>query len=145
MRVPWSDREWRRVLVYGMGKSGWAAARFLTARGVHVVAVDDRPAADLAASSPEDPGALELWADGSLERLPTELDGMVVSPGVPLDRPLVVEARERGLPVIGEIELAFPFVEGPIAAVTGSNGKSTTTALAGHLLESSGRRAVVTT
>jgi UDP-N-acetylmuramoylalanine--D-glutamate ligase len=63
---------------------------------------------------------------------------VVLSPGVPADRPLLAEARRRGAPVIAEVELAFPFLAGPVVGITGSNGKSTTTAMTGHLLKHAG-------
>jgi UDP-N-acetylmuramoylalanine--D-glutamate ligase len=134
MNAPWtSSGRLERVLVYGLGLSGRAAARLLLARGAAVVAVDDEPveAGDLA-------GRVELLAGGGARELPAGVDLVVVSPGVPPDRPLLAEARRRGLPVIAEVELAFPFLQGPVVAITGSNGKSTTTALTGAMLRSAG-------
>jgi len=132
MNGPWGTGRLERVLVYGLGLSGRAAARLLLARGAAVLAVDDKPV---------DPGDLggriELLADGARE-LPSGVDLVVVSPGVPLGRPLLAEARRRGVPVIAEVELAFPFLNGPVVAITGSNGKSTTTALTGAMLRSAG-------
>lgn len=153
MRVPWSDKEWRRVLVYGLGVSGRAAASFLRGRGVAVLAVDDRDPAQLELSGwAQDPGIQEpgiqdqgveiSWA-AELNQLPRDIDGVVVSPGVPGDRPLLEAARRSSLAVIGEVELAFPFLGGPVVAITGSNGKSTTTALTGGMLEGAGRQAIV--
>ncbi|HRC88342.1 MAG TPA: UDP-N-acetylmuramoyl-L-alanine--D-glutamate ligase, partial [Thermoanaerobaculia bacterium] len=84
-----------------------------------------------------------LLAGGMPADLPAGLDGVVVSPGVPLASPLVAQARARGVPVIGEIELAFPLLQGPVVAITGSNGKSTTTALTGAMIAASGRRVEV--
>lgn len=132
MNEPWGNRRLERVLVYGLGLSGRAAARLLLARGAAVLAVDDRPveAGDLA-------GRIELLATGSPE-LPAAVDAVVVSPGVPMDRPLLAAARRRGLPVIAEVELAFPALNGPVVAITGSNGKSTTTALTGAMLRAAG-------
>ncbi|HXO20044.1 MAG TPA: Mur ligase family protein, partial [Thermoanaerobaculia bacterium] len=136
MRVPWSQGEWQRVLVYGLGLSGRAAARLLLSRGVAVLAVDARPREALG-ELPDDP-RLELLAGGEPATVPGEVDGVVVSPGVPMTRPLLADARRRGLPVIAEVELAFPFLNGPVLAITGSNGKSTTTALAGAMLRAAG-------
>jgi UDP-N-acetylmuramoylalanine--D-glutamate ligase len=132
MNGSWGDRRLERVLVYGLGLSGRAAARLLLARGAEVLAVDDRPveAGDLA-------GRIELMAAGSQEP-PPAVDAVVVSPGVPMDRPLLAAARRRGLPVIAEVELAFPLLNGPVVAITGSNGKSTTTALTGAMLRAAG-------
>ncbi|HVS00730.1 MAG TPA: UDP-N-acetylmuramoyl-L-alanine--D-glutamate ligase [Thermoanaerobaculia bacterium] len=126
-----------RVLVYGLGLSGKAAAHLLLSRGVAVVGVDEKPAEKLDLGDLA--GRIELRAGGVPENLFTEVDGVVVSPGVPLDRPLLTDARHRGLPVIAEVELAYPFLDGPIVAITGSNGKSTTTALTGAMVRAAGR------
>ena len=129
---------WRRALVYGLGVSGCAAARLLRARGVPVLGVDRRSAGELDLDRLSgDPGvALALGAEPT--DLPPEVDGVVVSPGVPLDRPLLEAARRRGLPILAEVEMAFRFLDGRMVGITGSNGKSTTTALTGELLEASG-------
>ena len=141
MKTPWSARPWQRVLVYGLGVSGRAAIRFLRRRGVAVLAIDDRDPAQLdLAEWAEDGGVSFATVDRELAH---DIDGVVVSPGVPPERPLVAEARRRGLPVIGEIELAFPFVSGPVLAITGSNGKSTTTELTGALLRAAGLETAV--
>jgi UDP-N-acetylmuramoylalanine--D-glutamate ligase len=136
--VPWSAAPWSRVLVYGLGLSGRAAAAFLRRRAVEVVGVDARPAAELELGPlASDPG-VQVLAGGEPLALPGEVDGVVLSPGVPADRPLLAQARERGVPVIAEVELAFPFLDGPVVGITGSNGKSTTTAMTGHLLRHAG-------
>lgn len=130
---------WSRVLVYGIGVSGRAAIRLLLDRKIRVLAVDAREPSsedlDELARNPE----LELRLGKDPERCPPGLDAVILSPGVPLERPLVVSARELGIPVLGEVELAFPLARGPILAVTGSNGKSTTVALAGAMLEAGDR------
>ncbi len=139
MDVPWSAAPWRRVLVYGLGLSGRAAVAFLRRRDVEVVGVDARPPAQLELGElAADPG-FTLLAAGEPPALPAGIDGVVLSPGVPGDRPLLADARRRGVPVIAEVELAFPFLDGPVVGITGSNGKSTTTAMTGHLLASAGR------
>jgi UDP-N-acetylmuramoylalanine--D-glutamate ligase len=122
-----------RALIYGLGLSGRAAARLLLARGAAVLAVDDKAvdAGDLA-------GQVELVPGGGSAALPAGVDLVVVSPGVPLDRPVLEEARRRGVPVIAEVELAFPYLNGPVVAITGSNGKSTTTAMAGEMVRAAG-------
>jgi UDP-N-acetylmuramoylalanine--D-glutamate ligase len=143
MMTPWGDAEWSRVVVYGLGLSGRAAAGFLRSRGVEVVGVDrrGREALDLGELG-SDPG-LELVLGDEPRALPAGVDGVVLSPGVPPDRPLLADARRQGVPVIAEVELAFPFLNGPAVGVTGSNGKSTTTALAGAALAASGVTAEV--
>jgi len=128
----------KRVMVVGLGVSGVAAARFLAARGVKLVMTDRRvdvergklPAGALKLGA-EDPS----WVDG--------VDFVVTSPGVPRDSILLRAATERQIPVIGEIELASRFLEAPIAAVTGTNGKSTVVVLLGEILKASGRRTFV--
>ncbi|MXZ36838.1 MAG: UDP-N-acetylmuramoyl-L-alanine--D-glutamate ligase, partial [Holophagales bacterium] len=135
---------WRSVLVYGLGLSGVAASRALSDRDVRVVAVDGRPAQALGAT------ARELLRTGRVDRLlaeegaglPTGLDAVVLSPGVPPDRPLLRAARSAGVPILAEVELAWRLLEAKapptVVGVTGSNGKSTTTALTGALLEAAG-------
>jgi UDP-N-acetylmuramoylalanine--D-glutamate ligase len=141
MRVPWSDHEWRRVLVYGMGKSGVAATRLLRSRGVAVLGVDGRR--EVALGDLEGDPMIELRLGDESSPLPPGVDGLVLSPGVPASSPLVREAEQRGVPVIAEVELAFPFLDGTVVAVTGSNGKSTTATLTAVMLEESGVPAVL--
>jgi len=143
MNVPWSQAQWEKVLVYGLGVSGLAAVRFLLGRGVSVLGVDDRSAVDLDLGDLADEPRLDVARAAALADLPRDVDGVVISPGVARSAPLIEEALRRGTPVIGEIELAFPFVRGTLVAITGSNGKSTTTALTGSLLEGAGRDAIV--
>ncbi len=126
--------EGRSALVVGLGKSGVAAARLLIQLGARVVAADD---ADVPLPS------------GVSERRPVkpealrDVDLVVVSPGVPLTLPIFAEARARAIEMMGEIELACRHIEEPILGITGTNGKSTTTALCGHLLASAGLRVFV--
>jgi len=143
MRAPWGSGRFERVLVYGLGLSGRAAARLLLSRGVSVVGVDTKPKEKLDLDNLEDAATgkvtFELLAGAELAQLPPgNFDAVVVSPGVPMDRPLLEDARQHGLPVIAEVELAAPFVNGPIVGITGSNGKSTTTALTGAMLRAAG-------
>lgn len=146
MNVPWGSGgvgRWRRVLVYGMGLSGKAATQFLLRRGVEVVGVDRRQRSELGLGALAGEPGLVLHVGEELAEAPGGLDAVVVSPGVPADRPLLVDARRRGLEILAEVELAFPFLDGPVLAITGSNGKSTTTALTGALVEAGGYRAEV--
>ena len=130
---------WRRVLVYGLGLSGVAAARLLRREGIAVLGIDDAEPTgpDLEALVGDD--GVELRTGPEPGGLPDAVDAVVLSPGVPPSRPLVREARGRRIPVLGEVELGFPFVAGPILAVTGSNGKSTTTAMTGAIVAAAGR------
>ncbi|HEX3129971.1 MAG TPA: UDP-N-acetylmuramoyl-L-alanine--D-glutamate ligase [Thermoanaerobaculia bacterium] len=148
MRVPWGNGRFERVLVYGLGMSGRAATAMLLSRGVSVVAVDAKPGidvSDLEAAATEK-ARFELLSGGEPQELPApagSIDAVIVSPGVPMDRPLLEDARRRGVPVIAEVELAAPFLNGPIVGITGSNGKSTTTALTGAMLRAAGHKVEV--
>jgi len=133
------DLQGKRVLIVGLGKSGVAAARFLQARGAQVTVSDAKPESQLSKEIPEllDRGiAVETGGHG--ERTFRGQDVIVVSPGVPYDVAPLVQARNQGVPVIGEVELAARFLKGQVIAITGSNGKTTTTALTGEILEHAG-------
>ena len=147
MRVPWGNGRFERVLVYGLGLSGRAAALMLLSRGVSVVAVDAKAGIDVSdLEAAAGKAKLEILTGAEPQELPPPagtLDAVVVSPGVPLDRPLLEDARRRGVPVIAEVELAAPFLNGPIVGITGSNGKSTTTALTGAMLRAAGHKVEV--
>jgi UDP-N-acetylmuramoylalanine--D-glutamate ligase len=134
----------KRVLVVGLGKSGVASALFLKAHGARVTVSDSKPPDELQEAIPTvlDAGiAVETGGHG--ERTFQGQDLIVVSPGVPVDAPLLAQARALGEKVIGEIELAAEFFLGPIVAITGSNGKTTTTTLAGEILAAGGLSTVV--
>jgi UDP-N-acetylmuramoylalanine--D-glutamate ligase len=129
----------RKALVVGLGKSGVAAARLLAAQGASVAVADDKKAEELAPVLEGLGGVVAgVFAGGLSQEAFRDRDLVVVSPGVPPSLPLLAEARARGVEVIGEVELASRFVEEPIAGITGTNGKSTTTALTAHLLARSG-------
>ena len=134
----------KKVLVVGLGKSGLAAALFLRRRGAQVTVSDIRSAEALAKDIPallEEGINVEAGGHGLLTFRRQDL--IVVSPGVPLDTPELVQARNFGRPVIGELELAARFLKGKILAVTGSNGKTTTTSLLGEILEKAGMPTLV--
>jgi len=135
----------RRALVVGLGKSGVAACRLLAAKGARVAATDEKPEAALSASLAQLEGApLEkLFAGGISAQAFVGRDLVVVSPGVPLALPPIAAALGDGIELIGEAELAARFIEEPVLGITGTNGKSTTTALTGHLLASAGRKVFV--
>lgn len=132
----------KRVMVIGLGVSGRAAARFLAARGAHLVMTDRREtlAAERGAEQLPD-GAVHLGPEDPAWLKGVEL--VVVSPGVPLSSPLVAAARAAALPVIGELELGSRFVTAPIVAVTGTNGKSTVTMLIGEIFRAAGRKTFI--
>jgi UDP-N-acetylmuramoylalanine--D-glutamate ligase len=126
----------KKVLVVGLGKSGLAAALFLRHRGAQVTVSDVRSAEALAKDIPallEEGIMVEAGGHGLLTFRRQDL--IVVSPGVPLNTPELAQVRSFGLPVIGELELAARFIKGRILAITGSNGKTTTTALLGDILQ----------
>lgn len=134
----------KRVLVVGLGRSGVASALFLHSRGAKVTVSDSKPEDQLGHEIPVllDQGiAVETGHHG--ERTFQNQDLIVVSPGVPFDAQPLVQARALGERVIGEIELAAEFLPGPIVAITGSNGKTTTTTLVGEILAKSGLKTVV--
>ncbi len=128
------DLAGKRVLVLGLGISGRSAAAWCAERGARVVAADERPAEALAAALP--PG-VEPWLGRSFPD-PADFDVVVPSPGVPPER-----YRSRAARVCGDIELAAAALSVPIVAVTGTNGKSTTTALVTELLRAAGLRAAM--
>ncbi len=121
----------RHALVVGLGKSGVAAARLLAARGARVIAADDKDV-----PLPERVAERRRVTPDALRGI----DLLVASPGVPLSLPIFAEAKARRIELVGEVELASRFIDEPIAGITGTNGKSTTTALTGHLLETAGLR-----
>jgi UDP-N-acetylmuramoylalanine--D-glutamate ligase len=129
----------KRVLVVGLGKSGVASALFLKAHGARVTVSDTKSGDELRNEIPAllDHG-ITVETGGHGERTFRGQDLIVVSPGVPVDTPQLVQARSLGEAVIGEIELAARFLPGPIVAITGSNGKTTTTSLTGEILTAAG-------
>jgi UDP-N-acetylmuramoylalanine--D-glutamate ligase len=121
------------ALVVGMKKSGVASAALLAREGARVRATDIQPLDAL-------PGVGELHIPFA-QQTPRVFEGaelIVLSPDVPADLGPLEEARRRGVPVIGEVELAAPFLKGRTIGITGSNGKTTTTSLIGHILRESG-------
>jgi len=129
----------KRVLVVGLGKSGVASALFLKKQGARVSVSDTKSGDELRNEIPVllDHG-ITVETGGHGERTFRGQDLIVVSPGVPVDAPLLVQARSWGEAVIGEIELAAQFLPGPVVAITGSNGKTTTTTLTGEILAAGG-------
>src|SRR6266478_1342640 len=129
----------KRVLVVGLGKSGVASALFLKPQGARVTVSDTKSGDELHNEIPVllDHG-ITVETGGHGERTFRGQDLIVVSPGVPIDAPPLAQARALGEKVIGEIELAAQFLPGPIVAITGSNGKTTTTTLTGEIMAASG-------
>jgi UDP-N-acetylmuramoylalanine--D-glutamate ligase len=131
----------QRVLVVGAARSGVAAAQLLVRRGALVTLTDRKPQIPEQAKLREAGVALEL-GEHHLESFESA-NLIVLSPGVPIDIPEVAAARAAGVPVIGELELASRWLRGPIVAITGTKGKSTTTTLVGRMLEAAGKRVMV--
>ena len=126
----------KKVLVVGLGKSGLAAALFLRRQGAQVTVSDVRSAEALAKDIPaliEEGIAVEAGGHGLLTFRRQDL--IVVSPGVPLETPELLQVQKFGLPIIGELELAAHYLKGKVLAITGSNGKTTTTSLCGEIFE----------
>lgn len=131
----------KKVVVAGFGKSGRAAAEFLLSRGACVTVCDHNEHVAI---------PRELMARGMRTELGeysintfTSQDMIVLSPGVPLMSRALIEAQARGVPVISEVELAFQHINAPVIAVTGTNGKTTTTSLIGHLFACAGKNVFV--
>ena len=126
----------KKVLVVGSGKSGIGASRLLGKKGALPVLFDSNEKLDkkeLMEKTGDIPG-LTLWVGTLPEEVKSDISLVVISPGVPADAPFLDEYRDRNIPVWGEIELAYAFAKGKIAAITGTNGKTTTTALTGQIL-----------
>ncbi|MEN8782636.1 MAG: UDP-N-acetylmuramoyl-L-alanine--D-glutamate ligase [Desulfobacterales bacterium] len=129
----------KKILVVGLGATGVATARFLAKRGAVVTATDSTTEAGLrpeALALREKGVRLELGGNRPQSFETTDL--VVISPGVPHDASPIDRTRELGIPVLGEVELAARFIKEPIVAITGTNGKTTTTTLVGEMLRRSG-------
>lgn len=130
------DLTGKKVLVVGSGISGVAAAELLKKKGNEILLFDGNKELDVEALKKKAPVfsdveiILGTLKDGDLE----QVDLAVLSPGVPTDSPMVEQIGEKDIPIWGEIELAYYFAKGPVAAITGTNGKTTTTALTGEIM-----------
>lgn len=133
------DMKDKKVLVFGSGISGVAAGRLLLSQGAEVVLYDGNASADAARIQSEICGDGQGHVQVILGELPEELldslNLIIISPGVPTDLPVVNQMRERKIPVWGEIELAYSMGKGDVLAITGTNGKTTTTALLGEIMK----------
>jgi UDP-N-acetylmuramoylalanine--D-glutamate ligase len=138
--TPFSVRD-KRVVVVGAARSGVAAAELLVRRGARVTLTDIRDQIDDADALREAGVSLELG--GHRESTLTGADLIVLSPGVPSRQPAIEAAQRAGVPVTGELELASRWLRGRIVAITGTKGKSTTTTLAGRMLEAGGHKVLV--
>ena len=132
------DLNGKRVLVAGAGKTGIATARFLLEKNAQVTVADS----NVNAVIPEDlkKSTAKIKTGPHENSIFTEQDLIIISPGIPLTIEPITTAKSNGVEIIGEIELAYLFTETPIIAVTGTNGKTTTTTLLQHIFETSGKK-----
>ncbi|MDD6051557.1 MAG: UDP-N-acetylmuramoyl-L-alanine--D-glutamate ligase [Clostridiales bacterium] len=131
----------KKVLVVGMARSGVAAARLLSKAGAKVVINDSKTAEALGDALTPLQGLDVEYALGCPAMACLEgIDAMVISPGIPDTAPFVVQARERGIYVTGELEMAYQLSSGEMVAVTGTNGKTTTVSLLGEIFRNAGRK-----
>jgi UDP-N-acetylmuramoylalanine--D-glutamate ligase len=131
----------RRVVVVGAARSGVAAAQLLAQRGARVTLTDLRQAID-AAPALQDAG-VTIETGGHRAETLASADLVVVSPGVPAEQAMFDPVRDRGVEIIGELELAWRWLRGRVIAITGTKGKSTTTTLVGRMLEAAGKPVLV--
>ncbi|KAF1084863.1 UDP-N-acetylmuramoylalanine--D-glutamate ligase [Sporotomaculum syntrophicum] len=138
------DIKGKRFLVVGAGRSGIAVAGFLLRKGAVVMLTDNREIVSLDNALDE---LVQAGLQTALGIYPDVREGVfdavVVSPGVPPDVPPVAVARQCGIPVLGELELAYRFASAPMVAITGTNGKTTTTTLVGEIFRAAGLRTMV--
>jgi len=135
--------EGQRVTVVGAARSGIAAALLLAGRGATVTLSDERSSLDKNNEQTLSNAGVRLELGGHQDRTFTRTDLLVLSPGVSPLHPLVLAARNAGVAVMGEIELASHWLNGRVVAITGTKGKSTTTTLAGRMFDAGGLKAVV--
>jgi UDP-N-acetylmuramoylalanine--D-glutamate ligase len=135
------DLKGKAVLVVGLARSGVSAAKLLDVQGAKVIVSDRKNETEI----PDIVDELKKSTDCSFflgndpDELVNQVDLIVISPGVPVDSPFILKAAEKQIEVISEVELAYRFCKAPVVAITGTNGKTTTTALAGEILKASGR------
>ncbi len=138
------QRAQKTITVMGLAKTGVAVAQFLASQGTHVIATDMRQSSQM----PEAMNALRaenITLVCGEHRLADfqKVDGVVTSPGVPREHPMLMAAVHAGVPVMSEIELAAGFITSPITAITGTNGKTTTTTITGEIFRHNGFKTFV--
>jgi UDP-N-acetylmuramoylalanine--D-glutamate ligase len=129
----------KRMLVLGLARSGVAAMRLLRDAGATVIGADENAAVEI----PSELAGADLHRGAFDETLLDRVDEVVVSPGIPIDHPLMLAAVARGVALASELEIAARFARSRLIGVTGSNGKSTTVTMIGDLLKAAGRRVIV--
>ena len=134
----------KSVLVVGAAKSGIAAARFLAQQGAKVTITDHKRGEALLGAKQQLAAWPISWEEGGNNpKTAQDADFVVVSPGVPRENAALTAAKGAGRPVLGEVELAYQNLQGPMVAITGSNGKSTTTMLVGEMLQRSNKKTFI--
>jgi UDP-N-acetylmuramoylalanine--D-glutamate ligase len=128
-----------RALVVGLGRSGLASCRVLHARGAIVYATDEKAPAALTAALAQLPPGVRFVEPAQIDAIAAELTSAVLSPGVPVNGALVRRIGALGIPVYSEIEVAYRLSQAPLVAVTGTKGKTTTTALLGAMFRRAGK------
>ena len=129
------DFKGKKALVCGMARSGISAAELLKNFGADVILQDLKKREDLGDISYIEDKGIKIYAGKNPDDIAEEMDIIVLSPGIPTDLPFIVNAEKKGVSVISEIELAFMFTPCPVIAITGTNGKTTTTTLTGEILK----------
>jgi UDP-N-acetylmuramoylalanine--D-glutamate ligase len=135
------DVSGKRVAVAGAARSGLAVAELLARRGARVTLSDVRP--DVPGLEPLGRLGIELELGGHVPETFTRANLVVLSPGVPATQPAIAAAQASGVPIVSELELASRWLQGRVIAITGTKGKSTTSVLAGHMLEAAGFKVTV--
>ena len=139
----------QNYLIMGCARSGLATAKFLANKGEQVILTDSKEESKIIESFPQ---VLELQKNSNIKlifgqqpdlKVLDEVKEIIMSPGVPLNLPILEKAREEKIKIISEIELAYRYSKAPIIAITGTNGKTTTTTLVGEIFKNSGRKTFV--
>ena len=138
-----SETGTRRTLIVGLGQTGLSCARYLSARSIPVVIIDSRNQPPGLSMLREQMFGVSVVTGGFDPLVFAAADRLIVSPGISLEEPQIRAARERGVEVLGDIELFALEAKAPVAAITGSNGKSTVTTLVGEMADCAGRRVAV--
>lgn len=125
----------KRVLVFGAGKSGISASRLLQRVGATVLLYDGKADLDIGTLENKFEIVPEIYAGEFPKDKFNQISLMILSPGIAIDHPFVKEVEERGIPIWGEIELAYRFSKGKVIGITGTNGKTTTTSLVGEIMK----------
>jgi len=137
------DYSGKKAIVCGMAKSGISAAELLNKIGADVTLQDLKKREELGNVEYLEKEGIKLYLGKNPDEIIESFDLCVMSPGVPCDLPFLTKAHDKGIPVISEVELAFTLTKCPVAAITGTNGKTTTTTLAGELIKSKYKNAAV--